>query len=795
MRLDDIPLPPLIRDQLVAQESFSHLYPPQSATIHAGLFTGTNLVVAIPTASGKTFVAELCALHHILVRKQRVIYLSPLRALASEKYEEFKRFRSLGIKVGLTTGDYDSPDLHLSKFDFIIATNEKVDSLLRHRLEFVQNDVSLLIVDECHVLDDPSRGPTLETLLVKIRMLNPEIQILALSATVGNAEEIASWLRGTLILSDWRPVPLEEAFCTEEGVLHYRKGGLRTINQAPGESVLEGLVRETLEEEGQVLVFAPSRKSAQKTARSLTKVVSQFLTKKEQEELGQRLTVLGTNSAEDKQTQELAKLLMQGVCFHHAGLSSSQRKIVEAAFKDRLVKVLTATPTLAAGVNLPARRVIITSIWRFSDQSGRSVPIKTLDYEQMRGRSGRPRYDPKGEAILLVGKDRDQQIIWDHYYSDKGPEDIESKLAARPALRIQLLGVLSSGLASDYTGVSEFLNQTLFAHHYGDSSELENVLQRVLRDLERFGFVVPSGESLVVTLLGRRVSQLYIDPVTAYNIITGMSKALQRGPPWSYLGMLYVFTQVPDIRRLRLRRQDWEKVQDAYNDCKSQLYHDEVPFYSTDYPKTLEGFQTAQVMMSWISEVPIPSILETSGLALGDFHRLLETVQWISYSASVLSEQLSVLKDLESQLGVYYPAFQPAPSKDDLQSLSSFLKGLEIRLEHGIAQDLMPLVALKGLGRVKSRALVRHGLVSPEAIRDASVEDLLRVPGIGPQLSMELKAQVGVKVSLEDLERLATAEGLGELDDPTPSWMVHLSPSSSTEKPTKKGRRSLLDFL
>ena len=213
MNISDLPLPNHILETLAKVESFTTLNPPQTDVVEAGLFDRKNFLIAFPTASGKTFIAELCALQHILVFHKKVIYLTPLKALAFEKFQDFKRFKPLGVKVGIALGDYDSNDSHLlANYDIIISTNEKIDSLLRHNRSFMQDTISLLVIDECHLIDDTSRGPTLETLIVKIKKINQSIQLLALSATVQNSEEVAEWLGATLIKSNWRSVPIKEFF-------------------------------------------------------------------------------------------------------------------------------------------------------------------------------------------------------------------------------------------------------------------------------------------------------------------------------------------------------------------------------------------------------------------------------------------------------------------------------------------------------------------------------------------------------------------------------------------------------
>ncbi|MHA2365205.1 MAG: DEAD/DEAH box helicase [Candidatus Hodarchaeales archaeon] len=760
MNIKELPLPSSIIEKIQSIETFSTLYPPQAEAVNAGLFNRENLLVAIPTASGKTFIAELCALQHILVFKTRVLYLSPLRALASEKYQEFRRFHSLGVKVGVTTGDLDSSDFRLSKYDFLVATNEKVDSLLRHRLDFIEKDVSLLIIDECHLLDDPSRGPTLETLLVKIQILNPNIQILALSATVKNAEEIATWINATSIQTTWRPIPLKEAYCTTEGELIFRHGSSRRISISSKEEIPSKLVEETLSEKGQVLIFAPSRRSAQKTASSLTTTVLKFLSTDDKNQLKVIVDQFKDNNQLDKTSKGLKELIQNGIAFHHAGLASKQRTIIEKAFKNKIIKVVTATPTMAAGVNTPSRRVIITSLWRYSSLSGRQIPIKVLEYEQMAGRAGRPQYDPYGEAIVLCSynNDRDVELIQTRYFSEEGPEPIESKLAAKPALRIHILGTISTGLISTYRNLKKFLEKTLFGFQYGDISRLETILRDVLADLTNFGFLKleNSGEHISITKLGKRVSQLYIDPVTANTLIHGLGRALTQSSEWEDISFLHLFCHVPDIRRLSLRKSDWKDLEDTFNDYQYNLLTPEVAAWSLDYQRSLEAYRTAKVLKLWINEKSIPDLLTEANIQLGDLHRLLETIKWINYSTTQLCLKINDLYDYNEEIHLFYNDF-PQTKVKNLKKLIEFLKSLEMRLEFGIKQDLLPLVNLKGIGRVKARTLVAHNIKTPNGIRDIPIAKLLRIQGFGPTLSKELKAQVGETVNDQEINSLLTA--------------------------------------
>ena len=268
----------LPRDVVMVLETcgINELYPPQVDALKKGALDGKNLVLAIPTASGKTLIAEFCMLKSALEHGGRSLYVVPLRALASEKYEEFKeKYGPLGVKVGISTGDFDTVDPRLAHYDILVATSEKIDSLLRHRAKWLADVVSVVVLDEIHLIDEPGRGPTLEVLTARLKQVNPKVQILALSATIKNADEIAEWLNAELVKSDWRPVPLKK------GVYHHNKitfddGSEKTVKTMVPEDVA-ALAIDTVQEGGQALVFVNTRKSAQATATMLTKYIACLL--------------------------------------------------------------------------------------------------------------------------------------------------------------------------------------------------------------------------------------------------------------------------------------------------------------------------------------------------------------------------------------------------------------------------------------------------------------------------------------------------------------------------------------
>ena len=204
----------------ILSKEIKELRPAQEKAIENGLLDNKNLLICTPTASGKTLIAEIAAIKNILEGKGKAIYIVPLRALANEKFKEFKRKYSNILKIALSIGNLDSADPYLLDYDLIICTSEKLDSLIRHHSPWISL-ISTVIIDEIHILNDVSRGPTLEIIITLLRQLLKKMQLIALSATIGNPEELARWLGADLILDDWRPVKLHKGIYLDGEVEFY----------------------------------------------------------------------------------------------------------------------------------------------------------------------------------------------------------------------------------------------------------------------------------------------------------------------------------------------------------------------------------------------------------------------------------------------------------------------------------------------------------------------------------------------------------------------------------------------
>ncbi len=688
------------------EDGIRDLYPPQAAALPRVL-AGESVLLACPTASGKSLVAYLALLR--AARAGRTgLYLVPLRALAHEKAEDLAKFAELGLKVGVSVGDFDLPASKLEHLDVLVATSEKADGLLRRGHPWLDR-LGVVVADEVHLMRDPERGPTLEVSLTRLRRAYPDLQVVALSATVGNSEEVAAWLQAAHVVSEFRPVPLKL------GV--YRAGrivftDLSSQEVPPPDEAVPRLVRTALQNGGQALVFVNSRRASEQLARGLSATVGPLLSAEERGRARTAAEELGAIAEEETEGQRrLSSLLPYGVAYHNASLTNPERRLVEHAFRSRAVKALVATPTLAAGINLPARRVIVRDTTRYDDHVGMQAPIPVGEVRQMLGRAGRPQFDPFGEA-LLVARTSDEEDRFLETYLDAAPEPIESRLASEPALRMHLLALVASRAVRSEEELRGFFAATFYGRTL-PLPELHRKLDRVRTFLARNALLEP-GTELRATRFGELTSELYLDPLSAIVLKEALGRAPIGVAPFPLLAAVCA---TPDLPALFLRRGEGADLLSRFTDEANELLvRPEEPPLDLDLEGFLSTLKTATVLEAWLDETPIVEITEKYGIGAGDLRTKVEDAEWLLFAAGRLAG-----------------AFQ--------RRLARPLDDLALRIRYGVQEELLDLVRLRGIGRVRGRLLYRAGLRDREALRQAPlarIETALRSRALAEMVLAQL---------------------------------------------------------
>jgi helicase len=685
MLIQDLAIPSNLK-QRYTKSGILELYPPQGECVEKGILTGKNALVAIPTASGKTLIAEM-AMHHTIANGGKCLYIVPLKALASEKFEEFS---NKGVRVGIATGDFDRRDDMLGRNDIVVATSEKVDSLLRNNARWIA-DITLLVVDEIHMIDSMGRGPTLEMVIAKMRFRNPAMQIIGLSATIGNPDKLASWLDAELVTSTWRPVDLRQGVFFND-CIHFRDG-TRSVKAVSKNYDDLNLCLDTITEGGQCLVFVSSRRNAEAFAKRAAAAI-----KSEDPALIAYADKI-QRGAETDMGKSLAACVTKGAAFHHAGLGRPERAVVEEGFRKGLIKCISSTPTLAAGLNLPARRVIIRDYHRFAAGEGMQ-PIPASEYHQMAGRAGRPRLDPYGEAVLIA-KDKVQIEELFEWYIEAPPEEVHSKIAEPAALYTHILSLIASGFAKNRQELTSFMNRTFYVHEHRQGRLIQRAVNAALTFLVSSDLVVEIGEHLGSTEFGTLVSKLYIDPRSAAMIVS----SLRAREFYTDLGLLQVICSTPDMPKLYVRNTDIAALTRMIENSGDDLWLT-LPDDDQAEEAYYRALKTAMLLSDWTDELSDTKICERYSVGPGDIYGMVESVTWLLHASAELAR-------------MFVPAIHPE------------VKDYEICMKNGTRRELLPLIRLRGIGRVRARRLFTNGMKTPDDILARGIEEVTKILGLG----------------------------------------------------------------
>lgn len=483
----------------------------------------------------------------------------------------------------------------------------------------------------------------------------------------------------------------------------------------------------------QALVFANSKSRSEKIAEDISKKIN-FVEYPIDEKslLALSEKILSSLSKPTKQCLRLSSCVKRGIAFHHSGLHSMQRHLIEDAFRQGLIKIISSTPTLAAGLDLPAYRVVMADLKRFNERWGMQF-IPVLEYHQMIGRAGRPGKEESGEAISIVSSETEKEAIYEKYVLGS-PEEITSKLAVEPVFRTYLLSLISTDFVNTKQKIFDFFKNTFWAFQYDDMNKLEYIINKMLDLLVSYNFIIPSSstdfnsandlteERYVATPLGRRVSLLYIDPLTANEFVKAVKRSEEKIV--NFFSLLHLVSSALEMRPLlRVRQKEEEIIKERLAPNYDSLIVNEPNIYSYEYTSFLDSIKTALFFEEWINEKGEDYLLDTFNITPGELHVKIDRADWLLYSLS----EISLI------LGKY--------------ELVEKIKLLRFRLKYGVKEELFELLALDNIGRVRARRLYMNNIRSVTDIKNCDVTLLSKV--LGPTNAKNLKAQVGVFVKVE----------------------------------------------
>ncbi len=654
---------------------------PQALALGKGLMDGRSIVVASPTASGKTLVAEMACANSIIAKRRKALYIAPMRALVSEKYSEFMAAYPY-IKTAMSVGDLDSDDQWLSKYEMIFVSTEKLDSLMRHGVEWL-GDVGCIVFDEIHMLGDPSRGPTLELLITKLRSMSGA-QVIALSATIGNADEIAKWIDAELVQSNYRPVKLRKGIVYDSKV-HYASGkvgkekwDVEALDARSGVPETQ-VVEDTLNRKKQLIIFYSSRRNAEAGATRIAPHVRTMLAASEREGL-ERLSdrVLHVLDSPTQQCTRLSELIKDGVAFHHAGLMNAQRSMIEDACRGNLIKAICSTTTLGLGINMPAHTVLVRDIHRY-DGTG-STSIGTNEVMQLFGRAGRPKYDTEGRALLVASSKEGMELLSKRYMKAK-PEPVDSGIGIAPVLRTHILAFIAEDFLNTKEAIDAFLAKTFYGFQYRNMTDIKYKVSSILRELLEWEFISQEGNAFFATRLGKRVSELYIDPLSARQMAASLSRERDA------IGNLFMLCNTLEMRPYVKAGEEALAGYAMMSRVSGMPLDYDAEMYVAYEPE--RAYATALMLRDWMDEKKESAIVEKYSTTPGFIYNKLNNAGWLAYSAIEMAKILHV-------------------STHDLVNMNA-------RLKYGIMEELLDLVRLRGIGRARARMLFSNGI---ETVRD-----------------------------------------------------------------------------
>ncbi len=682
-----------------------------------GLFGEENLLIQAPTSSGKTFIGEMAAIQTAL-RRKKVVYLVPLKALAEEKYLGFQeKYAAYGLKVLISTRDHREfdQDLESGNFSIAVVVYEKLAQLLVRRPERLE-EVDLVIADELELLSDPDRGAMVELLLT--RVLQAGRRLIGLSAVIGQAERLAEWMNAKLVYYERRPVELRFGVL-HDGVFTYRSyndcaEGEETLIDAGSESTWEQLTHNVCAFAGRgeaCLIFVKAKHESRRGAELLAgraglPAASDAIA---------ALRELEATRSRDA----LIHTLNSGVAFHNADLSPEERRIVEEAFRAGEVKIMVSTSTLAVGLNLPAQNVFLSADkWRYDPRLGMpwKTPVLRAEYENMSGRAGRYGAGHAfGRSLLIATTPFDHETLWRRYIEGER-EHIEPRLAKEP-LENHVLRLVASRFCRTIPELLAFLESTLTGRWvWAENYPLDEIEFRIRAAVNRCvdaGMLLASAEGLLeATPFGLATAGKGILIATARTLEHWIVQSETRA--WSDIDLIHAALSTPDGTALQVMLTAREYERADYPGLLKRLTREEE--LTADTPmnrirncnlqpffEEVRAIKTALFLNEWLGLNPVCDLEETYNTMAGQILASAEQVSWIIDATAAI-----------------------AAARGAKPEFIDRVRFLAERVQRGLPEACLPLARLEapGLTRNAIAALAAHRLLMPEALQGAPLPQL-----------------------------------------------------------------------
>ncbi|KAH8358548.1 hypothetical protein KR093_000848, partial [Drosophila rubida] len=727
------------------------------------LFEHSNLVYSAPTSAGKTLVSEILLLKTVLERGKKVLLILPFISVVREKMFYLQDLLTpAGYRVEGFFGGYTPPG-GFESIHVAICTIEKANSIVNKLLEQGKLDeIGTVVVDEVHLISDAGRGYILELLLAKVLYMSRknalQIQVITMSATLANVQLLQHWLNAELYITNYRPVALQEMIKVGNKIYDNQLRFMRDISRMSEVPVLGNdsdhvaqLCMETLIDGCSVVVFCPSKDWCENLAVQLATAMHALL-KTDSSVAKQLRAHLNTEAIEDVKRQlrdiptgldsVMSKAITYACAFHHAGLTTEERDIVEASFKTGALKVIVATSTLSSGVNLPARRVLIRSPLFGGKQ------MSSLTYRQMIGRAGRTGKDTLGESILIctesnarVGK----ELVTAQLKPIRSCLDMDGSTHLKRAL----LEVISSGVASTREDIDNFVNCTLLSaqNSLRDEQQAEeqeddtNNINDALDFLIEYEFIrlqtdeEGDKQNYVATRLGTACLASSMPPTDGLILFAELQKSRRCFVLESELHAVYLVTPYSVCYQLQevdwlLYLDMWEKLNPAMKRVGELVGVKEAFLVRAMRGQTKLDYKLMQVHkryvdtnLNYIFCLQIDLCSFYTALALQEL--VNETpINVVAHKFKCGRGMLQSLQQMASTFAGIVTAFCNSLQWSTLSLVVSQFKD---RLYFGIHRDLIDLMRLPDLSHKRARALYDAGITSLVELANVDVLALEKV--------------------------------------------------------------------